>query len=173
MNDCELAKLKPLYEKGTKTDLINFSPITLLPIVSKIIEKVMYDQTMEYLTESNILYKYQSGFCKNHSTDTSLSYLTDKIFGFYCRILTGIILIDLKKVFDNINHDVLLKKMVPLGFSNQTIMSFQSYLSDKSFRVNIKKKNSSTAEMWSTSRICLRTFAVSFIREQYETGCKL
>ena len=96
-NDCELAKLKPLYEKGTKTDLINFSPITLLPIVSKIIEKVMYDQTMEYLTESNILYKYQSGFCKNHSTDTSLSYLTDKIFGFYCRILTGIILIDLKK----------------------------------------------------------------------------
>ena len=140
MNDCELAKLKPLYEKGTKTDLINFSPITLLPIVSKIIEKVMYDQTMEYLTESNILYKYQSGFCKNHSTDTSLSYLTDKIFGFYCRILTGIILIDLKKVFDNINHDVLLKKMVPLGFSNQTIMSFQSYLSDKSFRVNIKKK---------------------------------
>ena len=88
---------------------------------------------------------------------------------------TGIIFIDLKKVLDNINHDVLLKKMVPLGFSNQTIMWFQSYLSDKNFRVNIKKKIffSSTAEMWSTSRICLRTFAVSFIREQYETGCKL
>ena len=68
--DCKVAKLKPLYKKGTKTDPKNFRPISLLPIVSKIFEKVIHDQTMEYLTDNNILYKYQSGFCKNHSTDT-------------------------------------------------------------------------------------------------------
>ena len=134
MNDCELAKLKPLYEKGTKTDLINFSPITLLPIVSKIIEKVMYDQTMEYLTESNILYKYQSGFCKNHSTDTSLSYLTNKILtDFDSGLLTGMIFMDLQKAFDSINHDILLRKMASLGFSNGSIKWFQLYLSHRSF----------------------------------------
>ena len=76
--DCKVAKLKPLYKKGTKTDPKNFRPISLLPIVSKVFEKVIHDQTMEYLTDNNILYKYQSGFHKNHSTDTSLSYLTNK-----------------------------------------------------------------------------------------------
>ena len=63
--DCEVAKLKPLYKKGTKTDPKNFRSISLLPIVSRIFEKVILDQTMEYLTDNNILYKYQSGFRKN------------------------------------------------------------------------------------------------------------
>ena len=64
--DCKVAKLKPLYEKGTKTDPKTFRPISLLPIVSKIIEKVIHNQTMNCLTENNILYRYESGFCKNH-----------------------------------------------------------------------------------------------------------
>ena len=63
LKDCKPAKLKPLYKKCTKTK--NFRPISLLRIVSKIIEKVIHDQTMEYLTYNNILYKYHSGFHKN------------------------------------------------------------------------------------------------------------
>ena len=59
---------------------------------------------MNYLTENNVLYRYQSGFRKNHSTDTSLAYLTD----FGSGLLTGMILIDLQKAFDTINHDILL-----------------------------------------------------------------
>ena len=148
LKDCKVAKLKPLYKKGTKTDPKNFRPISLLPIVSKIFEKVIHEQTMEYLTDNNILYKYQSGFRKNHSTDTSLSYLTNKIMtGFDSGLLTGMILIDLQKAFDTINHDILLKKMASLGFSNHSIKWFQSYLSDRSFRVNIKNKYSSTAKI--------------------------
>ena len=139
--DCKAAKLKTLYKKGTKTDPKNFRPISLLPIVSKIFEKVIHEQTMEYLTENNILYKYQSGFRKNHSTDTLLSYLTNKIMTcFDSGLLTGMILIHLKKAFDTINHDILLKKMASLGFSNHSKKWFQSYLSNRSFRVNIKKK---------------------------------
>ena len=110
---CKVAKLKPLYKKGTKTDAKTFRPIYLLPIVSKIIEKAMHDQTINYLTENTVLYKYQSGFRKNHSTDTSLAYLTNKIVtGFDSGLLTGMILIDLQKAFDAINHDILLKKNV-------------------------------------------------------------
>ena len=68
---------------------------------------------MEYLTDSKILHKYQSGFRRNHSTDTCLSYLTDKIVAsFDSGLLTGMILIDLQKAFDTINHDILLKKNV-------------------------------------------------------------
>ena len=71
---------------------------------------------MEYLTENKILYKHQSEFRKNHSTDTCLSYLTDKILtGFD---LTGMILIHLQKAFDTMNHNILLKKMSLIGFSS-------------------------------------------------------
>ena len=56
------------------------------------------------------------------------------------------ILIDLQKAFDTINHCILLRKMVSLGFSNHLIMWFQSYISDRSFRVNIKNKYSGTAK---------------------------
>ena len=142
-HDCKLAKLKPLYKKGSKTDPKNYRPISLLPIVSKIIEKIIHDQTMEYLTDNKILYRYQSGFRKNHSTDTCLSYLTDKILtGFDSGLLTGMILIDLQKAFDTINHDILLKKMSLAGFSCQSITWFKSYLSSRRFQVIIKNKYS-------------------------------
>ena len=62
--NCKLAKLKPLYKKGTKTDPKNFKPIWLLPIVSKIIKRVIKDQIMNY-----ILFRHQSVFPKNYSTD--------------------------------------------------------------------------------------------------------
>ena len=147
-NNCKLAKLKPLYKKGSKTDPKNFRPISLLPIVSKIIEKIIHDQTMEYLTDNKILYRYQSGFRKNHSTDTCLSYLTDKILtGFHSGLLSGMILIDLQKALDTINHNILLKKMSSTGFSSQSITLFGSYLSNRRFQVNIKNKYSNVANI--------------------------
>ena len=76
--------------------------------------------------DNNMLYKYQSGFCKNHSTDTSLSCLTDKILtGFNSGLLTGMILINLQKAFDTTKHDILLRKMASAGFSNHSVMWFQ------------------------------------------------
>ena len=86
---------------------------------------------MNYLTENNILYRHQPGFHKNHSADTSLAYLTDKILtGFDPGLLTGMILIDLQKAFDTINHDILLRKMSALRFSDSSINWFQLYLSN-------------------------------------------
>ena len=108
-----MAKLKPPYKKGSKTDPKNFTPISLFSIVSKIIENVIHDQTMNYLTENTVLYRCQSGFRKNHSTDTSLAYLMGKILtGFDSGLLTRMNLIDLQKDFDTINHDILLKKIL-------------------------------------------------------------
>lgn len=62
-----------------KTDPKNFRPISLLPLTSKSIEKIIHSQTMEHLTYNKVLYRYQSGFCKNHLTDACLSCLTGKI----------------------------------------------------------------------------------------------
>ena len=59
-DECKIAKLKPLYKKGRKTDPKNYRPISLLPVISKILEKVIHDQTIEFVTKKNILYKFQS-----------------------------------------------------------------------------------------------------------------
>ena len=76
---------------------------------------------MNYLMESNILYRFQYGFYKSLSTSTSLSYLRDKIqtpvcTSFNSSVLTAMILIDLQKAFDTKNHDTLLKKHLLLYF---------------------------------------------------------
>ena len=117
-SDCKIAKLKPLFKKGSKTDPQNYRPISLLPLVSKIIEKVIHDQTQRFLDNNDIIYRYQWGFRTFFSTDWCLSYLTNKIAtDFESGLYTGMILIDLQKAFDTVNHDILLKKMDFIGFS--------------------------------------------------------
>ena len=76
---CKIAKVKPLFKKGSKTNPSNYRPISLLPLLSKVFERVVVDKTEEFLSLNKIFYDYQSGFRKNHSTDTCLSFLNDKI----------------------------------------------------------------------------------------------
>ena len=59
---CKIAKIKPLFKKGSKTDPENYRPILLLPILSKIIERIIHGQTQTFLSKNNILYRFQSGF---------------------------------------------------------------------------------------------------------------
>ena len=110
-DECKIAKLKPLYKKGKKTDPNNYRPISLLPVISKILEKVFHDQTMEFVTERKYLIQTSIRFSKIHSTDSCLSYLQDEVAkGFDSGLLTGMILIDLQKAFDTIDHKILIEK---------------------------------------------------------------
>ena len=145
---CKHAKLKPLFKKGFTTEPKNYRPISLLPLISKIIEKVIHDQTQKYLDENNILYTYQSGFRSNHSTNSCLSYLTNKVQqGFEKGMLTGMILIDLQKAFDTIDHQILLNKMRYLGFSTSAIEWFRSYLKNRIFLVHVEDSYSNPGNL--------------------------
>ena len=107
----------------------------------KIIERVIHDQTNAFLSDEDILYDYQSGFQGNHSTNLCLSFLTDKVLkGFDEGLLTGMILIDLQKAFDTIDHEILLQKLKAIKFSESTIKWFKSYLSERIFLLNVEKK---------------------------------
>ena len=77
--DCKIAKLKPLYKKDSKTDPKDYRPVSFLSLVSKVIEKIIHNQTKIFLNKKKILYKYQSGFRKSFSTNSCLTLLTDKI----------------------------------------------------------------------------------------------
>ena len=76
----KLAKIKPIFKKGRKVNVLNYRPIFLIPIISKAIEKVVDKQKTKFLKDNNFFYKYQSGFRNNHSTYLFLSFLNDKIF---------------------------------------------------------------------------------------------
>ena len=147
-DDCKIAKLKPLYKKEAKTKPKNYRPISLLPLISKIIERIIHDQTQVFLDENKILFTYQSGFRKHYSTDTCLSYLTDRVRnGFEKGSLTGMILIDLQKAFDTIDHKILTEKMSCLGFAESTIRWYKSYLTNRCFIVNVGNDFSSPGKL--------------------------
>ena len=75
----KIAKLKPIYKKGSLIEASNYRPISLLLLISKVIEKVIHDQSDTFLNSRNLLYNYRSGFRKNHSTEYCPSFLNDKI----------------------------------------------------------------------------------------------
>ena len=88
-----------------------------------------------------IFCKYQSGFRNNHSTELFLSFLNGKTLkGFDNRVYTGIILTDLQKAFDTINHKILLDKLLSIGFSKNTISWYESYLAESHFTVEVANR---------------------------------
>ena len=112
------------------------------------LERIVHEQSMEFLDKHNILYKFQSGLLKNYSTDIFLSYVTDKIStGFDSGLLTGLILIDLQKAFDTIDHNTLLLRMPSLAFPREVIDWYKSYLSSMKFYVNVHGKFSFSANL--------------------------
>ena len=103
----------------------------LLPWLSKVIENVIHEQTIEFLNDNTIFYKNEYGFRSNHSTDLRLSFLKD---------YTGIILIVLQKPFVKIKNKILLHKLFPIGFSKNTISWYESYLAERHFTVEVPNR---------------------------------
>ena len=104
----------------------------------KYIEKVIHDQTSAFLNSRNLLYNYQPSFRKNNSTDFCLSFLKDKTLkSFDQGLITGVIFIDLQKAFDTIDHDILLQKLGAIGFSKSSVNWFRSFLTNRTFLVNL------------------------------------
>ena len=126
-NGLKSAIVKPLYKKGSRLDVGNYRPVSILPSISKIMERAVYLQMEKHLKDKNILYEFQSGFRASYSTDTCLINLQDGIRidisqGKY----VGMVLMDLQKAFDTVDHDILLEKLDSMGFDNHKW--FESYL---------------------------------------------
>ena len=128
----KLSKIIPLYKKGDKNLLSNYRPISLLPTMSKIFERVIYNQLYSYFTSNNLLSEQQYGFRAKHSTELAAIKLVDYIKTEIDNKYTPVnIYIDLSKAFDTINYDILLYKLDYYGVGGIPLQLIQNYLTNR------------------------------------------
>ena len=100
----------------------NYRQFSLLPVMSKVIERVLHNQLMKHQENYGIIFDYQSGFRGKHSVKTLLVHLSNQILkGLEARKSTGIRLIDLQRAFDALDHQIFLKKLNILGFHHKSL----------------------------------------------------
>jgi hypothetical protein len=127
--DWKSARVSAIHKNDSKLDLNNYRPISVLPVIANVFEKVVFDQIYNFLNNNDLLSKEQSGFRHLHSTLTAMLDATDQ---WYTNMDDGLInaklFVDLKKAFDTIDHEILLGKLNRYGFSSQTVELFRNYL---------------------------------------------
>lgn len=138
------SKVIPLFKADNPKVFSNYRPISLLPIFSKILEKLVYNRLTNYIDKYNILTNNQYGFRKNYSTYMALIELFDKLsLSFDTKEFTIGIFIDLSKAFDTVNHEILLKKLYHYGIRGIPYFWFKSYLSNRKQFVQLNDTSSS------------------------------
>ena len=122
-----MALVVPLYKSGGHASMDNYRPISILPVMSKIMEKAVNVQLQRYLQRFDLLSPFQAGFRQHHSTESAVLYFTDEVRrSVESGKLTGALFIDLRKVFDSVPHKELLSKLRRFGFGENSINWFKA-----------------------------------------------
>ena len=136
------SKIVLLFKKGAPSLLTNYRPISFLPTISKILERIIHDQMYEYLNDNNLLAEQQFGFRKLHSTEYAGVKLIDHVAKqmesdhIPCNLY-----IDLSKAFDTLSYDTLLNKLRYYGFVGTELKLLTSYLLNRKGTSNAKAIN--------------------------------
>ena len=139
-NSLKIARVTPIYKGGDKTDTGNYRPISVLPLFSKIFEKIVHKQLFRYLNINSILHENQYGFRANKNTTQAilnhLQYLYNNIDSNY---IVFSLFLDFRKAFDCVDHLILLSKLKSYGIRGIANNWFTSYLSNRKQYVTVNE----------------------------------
>ena len=138
------ATVIPIPKKGDVSQVSNYRPISLLPMPSKVLEKVVHQQLSDHIEEENLLSEFQHGFRKNHSTAQAITELVTGInHSLDNRGKTVALFIDFRKAFDCVQFLVLINKLRKAGLGTKTIKWVESYLHNRKQRTRVNGLTSS------------------------------
>ena len=138
------AQVVPIFKTGNKNSVNNYRPISLLPSLSKVLEKLIKIRFVKFCDKYDILYDYQYGFREGHSVLHSLLDVTS--FGnisIQNKENIAMLLMDQRKAFDTVSHNVLLQKLYHYGIRGPAHKLIESYLTSRKQFVSIDNVNSS------------------------------
>ncbi|KAG5666863.1 hypothetical protein PVAND_014871 [Polypedilum vanderplanki] len=128
----KVAKVIPVFKGGDSTLLKNYRPISILPAINKILEKVIYDQMIDHMNKYELFPPLQYGFREGRSTNDAVNKVLSFISDARDKKQSVVVLsIDVKKAFDSIKHNILLSKMEKIGFRGKIYDLIKNYLSDR------------------------------------------
>ena len=147
-HELKVSKIIPLYKSGDRTIFNNHRPISLLPLFSKVLERLMYDRLYDFLVKYSILYSFQFGFGKAHSTYMALTCMLDKLHNALEKGDYAIgIFIDFRKTFDTVDHSILLQKLYHYGIRGLAYDWFCDYLKNRTQLVSYHNIQSNYADI--------------------------
>ena len=144
---------RPLLKKVTldKDALCNYRPVSNLPQLSKVIEKVILQRLTRHIEDESMFDPYQSAYRANHSTETALLFVVNQIkMAFDNRKGTALVFIDFSSAFDTIDHAMLLRRLrLRYGLEGKALDLIASYLQGRTQRVVIGEQPSSSSMLMS------------------------
>ena len=141
----KIAKVIPIFKKGDTLETNNYRPISLLPSLSKVLEKIIFKRVTSFLCANDIICESQFGFrAKHNTTHAILTCINNIAHAIDQRLHTVGIFLDFSKAFDTINHDILLHKLEHYGVRGKALEWFRSYLSNRKQFVELDNKFSSS-----------------------------
>ena len=142
----KLADITPAHKKDDRSDKSNYRPISILPAISKVFERLMHDQISNYIDK--YLSPYLCGFRKGYSTQHCLSVMLERWKSALDKSkVAGALLTDLSKAFDCLNHELLIAKLDAYGFIYSFLELLFNYLSERKQRTKINNCFSSWADI--------------------------